>query len=72
MIVGPVRFKLVLCLGIEGQMRSLEVIELYRGKILNKVRFCSGLLQLVWIDEQNKKVNDDVQVKGQQKVIMGQ
>ena len=53
-------------------MRSLEVIELYRAKTLNNVRFCSGLLHLVGLDEQNKKVNDDDPVKGQQKVIMGQ
>ena len=44
----------------------------HRAKILNNVRFCSGLLHLVWIDELNKKVNDDNQVKGQEKVIMGQ
>ena len=42
------------------------------AKKLNYIRFCSGLLHVVWIDELNKKVNDDHQVKGQQKVIMGQ
>ena len=45
--------------------------KMYTAKILNSVRFCSGLLHLVWIDEQNRKVNDDNQVKGQQKVIIG-
>ena len=44
----------------------------HRAKILNNVRFCSGLLHLVEVDRQNKKVNDDDQVKGQQKVIIGQ
>ena len=38
--------------------------QLYMAKILNNVRFCSGLLHLVWIDEQNEKVNHDNQVKG--------
>ena len=44
----------------------------HRAKILNNVRFCSGLLHLVWIDELNKKVDDNNHVKGQQKVNTGQ
>ena len=46
--------------------------QLYMAKILNNIQFCSGLLHLVWIDEQSKKVNDYYQVKGQHKVIRGQ
>ena len=42
------------------------------AKILNNVQFCAGLLHLVGVDEQKKKVNNEDQVKGQQKVIMGQ
>ena len=45
---------------------------IHRAKILNNVQFGSGLLHVVRIDDLNKKVNDDDQVKGQQKVIMGQ
>ena len=44
-------------------------IVLYMTKIINNVRFCSGLLHLVWIEVQNKKVNDVNPVKGRQKVI---
>ena len=44
-------------------------IVLYMTKIINNVRFCSGLLHLVWIEVQNKKVNDVNSVKGRQKVI---
>ena len=56
---------------IKGVKREVKGL-FHRAKIFNNVRFCSGLLHLVWIDELNKKVNDDDQVKGQQKVIMGQ
>ena len=44
----------------------------HRAQISNNVQFCSGLLHLVGVDEQKKKVNNEDQVKGQQKVIMGQ
>ena len=43
--------------------------QLYMAKILNNVRFCSGLLHLVWINEQNEKVNHDNQVKGHYGII---
>ena len=46
--------------------------QLYMAKILNNVRFCSGLLHLVWIDVKNKKVNHTFQVRGQEKVTRGQ
>ena len=45
---------------------------IHRAKILNNVQFCSSMLHLVGVDEQKKKVNEEDQVKGQQKVTMGQ
>ena len=43
----------------------------HRAKILNNVRFCSGLLHIDCNDEPNKSLNNIHEVKGQQKVIMG-
>ena len=56
---------------IKGVKREVKWL-FHRAKICNNVRFCSGLLHLVGLDELNKKVNHDNRVKGQQKVIMGQ